>query len=410
MTRDTALEATIVAKYAGIAPLLNERTRRLWAATESRAIGYGGDALISAATGLARETIRNGREDLERGIEESWRIRRPGAGRPRLEALQPGLKEALERLVDPLTRGDPTSPLRWTCKSRAKLAAALARKGWRVSSTKVSHLLHELGYSLQSVRKSREGSTHPDRNAQFEYINATAASFLRRKEPVISVDTKKKELVGDFRNGGTEWEPKGAPEKVRVHDFPGDSVGKAIPYGVYDMGRNEAWVSVGRDHDTPEFAVASIRQWWKMMGKPVYPKAKAIFITADAGGSNGYRCRAWKVELQNLADELQLRVRVAHFPPGTSKWNKIEHRLFCHITENWRGKPLRTFESVVQLIGHTRTKAGLRVKAKLDTGKYPTGVVTSEAQMNGLALHHHAFRGEWNYELRPRAATSKLIT
>lgn len=402
MERDTELEATLVAKYAFIAPVLDERTRRLWAATESRAIGYGGDALVSAATGLARETIRSGRRELEQGVEATGRVRRAGAGRPRLEASQPGIKEALEQLVEPLTRGDPTSPLRWTCKSRAKLAAALAKKGWKVSSTKVSHLLHELGYSLQSVRKSREGASHPDRNAQFEHINATATAFLRRKQPVISVDTKKKELVGDFKNAGQEWHPKGAPEKVLVHDFPDDSVGKAIPYGVYDMARNEAWVSVGRDHDTPAFAVASIRQWWKMMGQPVYPSARELFITADAGGSNGYRSRAWKVELQDLADELKLRIVVSHFPPGTSKWNKIEHRLFCHITRNWRGKPLRTWETVVQLIGHTRTTTGLRVKTKLDPGKYPTGVVITKEQMERLQLVKHEFRGEWNYELRPR--------
>jgi transposase len=396
------LEATLVEKYAAIAPLLDERSRRLWAATESRAIGYGGDAVVSAATGLARATISLGRKELEAGVEVTGRVRRAGAGRPRLEKTQPGLKEALEELVEPLTRGDPTSPLRWTCKSRAKLAAALSKKGWRVSSTKVGRLLHELGYSLQSVRKSSEVASHPDRNAQFEHINAVADSFLRRGEPVISVDTKKKELVGNFKNAGQEWQPRATPERVLVHDFPQDSIGKAIPYGVYDMGRNEAWVSVGRDHDTPAFAVASIRQWWKMMGEAAYPDAEELFITADAGGSNGYRARAWKLELQALADELNLRICVSHFPPGTSKWNKIEHRLFCHITENWRGKPLRTFETVVQLIGHTRTAAGLRVKAKLDHGKYPTGIPITKAQMKDLVLHQHEFRGEWNYELHPR--------
>jgi hypothetical protein len=294
------------------------------------------------------------------------------------------------------------SPLRWTCKSRAKLAAALTKQGWKVSSTKVGRMLRDLGYSLQSVRKSTEGAAHPDRNAQFEHINATAAGFLQRRQPVISVDTKKKELVGDFKNAGKEWLPKGSPEKVLVHDFPDDSVGKAIPYGVYDMARNEAWVSVGRDHDTSAFAVASIRQWWKMMGQPAYPKAKELFITADAGGSNGYRTRAWKVELQDLADELNLRIHVSHFPPGTSKWNKIEHRLFCHITENWRGKPLRTFETVVNLIGHTSTATGLRVKAKLDKRTYPTGIEVTKAEMDRLDLHRHEFHGEWNYQLRPR--------
>ena len=407
MKRDLDLEAAIVEKYAAIAPVLDERARRLWAATESRAIGYGGDALVSAATGLARETIRNGRRELEQGVEVTGRVRRTGAGRPGIEQTQPGIKEALEQLVDPLTRGDPTSPLRWTCKSRAKLSAALSKRGWTVSSTTVGRLLHELGYSLQSVRKSREGESDPDRNAQFEHINATAEDFLRRKQPVISVDTKKKELVGEFKNGGREWQPRATPETALVHDFPTDAIGKAIPYGIYDMARNEAWVSVGRDHDTPAFAVASIRQWWKMMSQRAHPDAKELFITADAAGSNGYRSRAWKHELQKFADESQLRIRVSHFPPGTSKWNKIEHRLFCHITENWREKLLHTFETIVDLIGNTRTAAGLRVKAKLDKRKYPTGVVVTNAQMNALALTADSFRGEWNYELRPRP-TGKL--
>lgn len=402
MRRDTALEERIVAKYAAIAEVLDERARRLWAATESRDIGYGGDALVSAATGIARETIRKGRRQLEVGVKMEKRLRRPGAGRPRLVERQPGLKEALEALVEPLTRGDPMSPLRWTCKSKAKLAAALTKKGWRVSATTVGRMLHELGYSLQSVRKSREGTSHPDRNEQFEHINATASRFLRRRQPVISVDTKKKELVGDFKNAGKEWRPKSTPDKALVHDFPQDAIGKAIPYGVYDMARNEAYVNVGRDHDTPAFAVASIRRWWTTMGRPVYPTAKALYITADAGGSNGYRARAWKVELQKFADDFCLVVRVSHFPPGTSKWNKIEHRLFCHITENWRGKPLRTFETIVQLIGNVSTTTGLRVKAKLDKRKYPKGVVVTKAQMKELFLHKDDFHGDWNYELRPR--------
>jgi hypothetical protein len=400
--RNEDLEATIVAKFSVMAPVLDERARRLWAAAESVAIGYGGDALVSAATGLARETIRNGRRELARGVDATTRIRRAGAGRPRVNQTQPGLQAALEALVEPLTRGDPTSPLRWTCKSRAKLTAALTTQGWHVSSTTVGRLLNELGYRLRSVRKSREGTSHPDRNAQFEYINATAAGFLEGQQPVISVDTKKKELVGDFKNAGREWQPAGTPELVRVHDFPGDAIGKAIPYGVYDMARNEAWVSVGRDHDTPAFAVASIRQWWTMMGRQAYPNAEALLITADAGGSNGYRCRAWKMELQRLADGLGLCIHVSHFPPGTSKWNKIEHRLFCHITENWRGRPLRTFETIVELIGHTTTAAGLRVKAKLDKRRYATGRVVSRREMRELALHPHAFHGDWNYELRPR--------
>lgn len=373
----------------------------MWAATESRAIGYGGDSIVSEATGLARETIRKGRRELEEGGDYGDRIRRPGAGRPTLEQEQPGIKQALESLVEPLTRGDPTSPLRWTCKSKANLAAALSKKGWIVSASSVGRLLHELGYSLQSARKSLEVTSHPDRNAQFEYINATASRFLARGQPVVSVDTKKKELVGDFRNSGQEWQPKGAPEQVLVHDFP-DTAGKAIPYGVYDMAHDEAYVNVGRDHDTPAFAVASIRRWWLTMGQRRYPNGNELLITPDAGGSNGYRSRAWKLELQKFADEFGLHVCVSHFPPGTSKWNKIEHRLFCRITLNWRGKPLRTFETIVQLIGHTRTAKGMRVKAKLDNNQYPTGVVVTDKEMKSLNLHKHEFHGEWNYEIHPR--------
>jgi hypothetical protein len=404
MKRDLELEAMLVEKYAAVEGVLDERARRLWAAAESRAIGFGGDSVVSDATGLSRCTIRRGRREIESGVKVVKRIRGPGAGRPGIEQSQPGLKEALERLVDPLTRGDPESPLRWTCKSRAKLTAALTKTGWKVSSTTVGRLLNELGYRLQSVRKSTEGQSHPDRNAQFEHINATADDFLQRGQPVVSVDTKKKELVGDFKNPGREWQPKASPEKALVHDFPQDAAGKAIPYGVYDMGCNEAWVNVGRDHDTPGFAVASIRRWWNAMGKSRYRDAEELYITADAGGSNGYRSRAWKHELQKFADETGLQVHVSHFPPGTSKWNKIEHRLFCHITQNWRGKPLRTFETVVELIGNTRTAAGLRVKAKLDKRKYPKGVVTTNEDMAALSLHRHDFRGEWNYELHPRTS------
>ncbi len=317
--RDIELEATIVEKYSAVAPVLDERSRRRWAAAESVAIGYGGDALVSSATGLARETIRKGRREIARGDAPTDRIRRPGAGRPRIQQDQPGIQAALEALVDPLTRGDPTSPLRWTCKSRAKLAAALTEQGWRVSSTTVGRLLHRLGYRLQSPRKRQEGATHPDRNAQLEHINQIADKHLSAGEPVISVDTKKKELVGNFKNGGREWQPKGTPPAVLVHDFPTDAEGKAIPYGVYDMARNEAFVSVGWDHDTPAFAVASIRHWWHQMGCGAYPEATTLFITADAGGSNGYRSRAWKHELQQLADETGLTIEVSHFPPGTSK-------------------------------------------------------------------------------------------
>ena len=294
------------------------------------------------------------------------------------------------------------SPLRWTCKSRAKLAAALAQQGWRVSSTTVGRLLNQLGYRLQAPRKRLEGTTHPDRNAQFEYLNATADCFLQHHQPVISVDTKKKELVGNFRNVGREWQPMGVPEAVHVHDFQTDSCGKAIPYGVYDMARNEAWVSVGQDHDTPAFAVASIRHWWQSLGHRAYPQATDLFITADAGGSNGYRSRAWKVELQQFADETRLGIHVSHLPPGTSKWNKIEHRLFCHITANWRGTALQTFETIVDRIGNTRTATGLRVHAQLDPGQYPTGAKVTTSQMDTLALVPDSFHGEWNYSLLPR--------
>lgn len=397
----------LVEKYVAVSSALDERGRRLWAAAESRAIGYGGDAVVSAATGLARQTIRSGRSEIEAGVEATGRIRRSGGGRRRLQDVQPGLEAALERLVDPATRGNPMSPLRWTCKSRAKLAAALSREGWSVSSTSVGRMLNKLGYRLQSARKRNEGASHPDRNAQFEHINATAERFLASGQPVVSVDTKKKELIGDFKNGGREWQPKGAPERVLVHDFPQEAVGKAVPYGVYDMGRNEAWVSVGRSHDTPQFAVASIRQWWQSMGRRAYPGAKTLFITADAGGSNGYRSRVWKHELQKFADQANLRIRVSHFPPGTSKWNKIEHRLFCHITQNWRGKPLRTFETVVETIGSTRTAVGLRVEAKLDNKTYLKGITVTQQEMDDLSLTRNDFRGEWNYEIEPRTKLAR---
>lgn len=402
MKRNLDLEAILVEKYATVSPVLDERGRRLWAAAESRAIGYGGDSVVSAATGLARQTIRAGRSEIERGVEVTGRVRRPGGGRKCLCVRQPGMEAALERLVDPATRGDPMSPLRWTCKSRAKLAAALSQEGWSVSSTSVGRMLNKQGYRLQSARKRNEGMSHPDRNAQFEHINATAEKFLCQGQPVISVDTKKKELVGDFKNNGREWQPKGRPERVLVHDFPQDAIGKAVPYGVYDLARNEAWVNVGQSHDTPQFAVASIRQWWHSMGKHAYPGAHTLFITADAGGSNGYRSRVWKHELQKFADDENLRIQVSHFPPGTSKWNKIEHRLFCHITQNWRGKPLRTFETIVETIGNTRTKAGLRVKARLDTGTYNKGVGVTKEEMASLSLSRDDFRGEWNYELYSR--------
>ena len=402
MRRNLSLEAILVEKYSAVSPVLDERGRRLWAAAESRAIGYGGDSVVSSATGLARETIRIGRSEIEHGVELSGRVRRVGGGRPSLEALQPGLAKALEQLVSPVTRGDPMSPLRWTCKSRANLAGALCQEGWRISSISVGRALNQLGYRLQAVCKRNEGMSNPDRDAQFEHINATAEEFHAQKQPVISVDTKKKELVGDFKNGGREWQPKGTPECALVHDFPQDAIGKAVPYGVYDMGRNEACVNIGQSSDTPQFAVASIRRWWSSMGQEAYPDARALFITADAGGSNGYRSRVWKHELQKFSDEANLSIHVSHFPPGTSKWNKIEHRLFCHITKNWRGKPLRTFETVVELIGSTRTQTGLVVKATLDERTYQKRVAVTKEQMNALQLQRNEFRGEWNYQLHPR--------
>jgi Rhodopirellula transposase DDE domain len=402
MKRDLKLEETIRTKYQALERALNERARRLWAATESSSIGYGGDALVASATGLARETIREGRKELKRGEAGRGRQRRPGGGRKALVVRQEGWVEALERMVSPTTRGDPMSPLQWTSKSTRNLATELQREGYRVSYVSVGKKLHELGYSLHALRKNLEGAEHPDRNEQFEYITAMVGDFQARKQPVISVDTKKKELVGRFRNAGREWQPKGRPEEVNVHDFPNEALGKAIPYGIFDMSRNEAWVSVGRAHDTPAFAVASIGQWWKTMGRPAYPRAKELLITADAGGSNGYRARAWKIELQRLADETGVRIHVCHFPPGTSKWNKIEHRLFCHITQNWRGKPLTSFETVVNLIGSTRTTKGLRVKARLDKRQYPTGIEITKAEMKSLALRRDDFHGDWNYVLEPR--------
>jgi Rhodopirellula transposase DDE domain len=404
MRHDVELERILCEKYLALEGALDERARRLWAATESRAVGYGGDAIVASATGLARATIRAGRKELERGEMARGRQRRPGGGRKTLTATEEGWVEALERMVAPSTRGDPMSPLRWTCKSTRKLAAELRRQGFHVSHTSVGRKLHALGYSLHALRKNREGAMHPDRNAQFEYIGAMVEDFQACNQPVISVDTKKKELVGNFKNGGREWQRKGQPQEVNIHDFPEDALGKAIPYGVFDVTRNEAWVSVGRDHDTPAFAVASIRQWWKTMGRPAYPRATKLLITADAGGSNGYRTRAWKLELQGLADEIGLRIQVCHFPPGTSKWNKIEHRLFCHITQNWRGKPLTSFETVVNLIGRTRTTKGLRVQARLDKRRYPTGTEITNTDMERLALHCHPFHGDWNYQLEPRCS------
>jgi transposase len=397
------------AKFAALDPLWDERTRRRWAAVEARAIGRGGIARVAEATGLSRATIRAGLQELDAPITSdprrasSERVRRPGGGRRPLADRAPRLLRSLESLVDPVTRGDPMSPLRWTCKSAARLAAELQNQGQAISERTVNRLLHELGYSLQSNRKTLEGCHHPDRDAQFQYINRRVKAFQRQGQPVVSVDTKKKELVGQFRNGGREWQPTGQPEPVKVHDFPDEELGKVIPYGVYDMATNRGWVSVGVDHDTAEFAVETLRRWWQHMGRPAYPQATCLLIMADGGGSNGSRCRLWKVELQKLADEIGLRITVCHFPPGTSKWNKIEHRMFCHITENWRGRPLVSREVVVNLIGHTTTKTGLEIRSELDENRYPTGREVTEQQMDGLALKREKFHGEWNYTIEPRS-------
>ena len=402
MPRHTDEETQVREKWRLLEPTMDERARRLWAGTEAGALGYGGVAAVARATGMAISTVRKGRDEARAGARRAdvVQVRRSTGKRP-LETLRPDVWPAIERLIDPVTRGDPESPLRWTCKSTVVIADELARQGITVSDRTVAKLLREHGYSLQAPNKAVEGNQHPDRDAQFRHINATAETCLATGVPVISVDTKKKELVGNFKNGGREWQPKDEPELVDVHDFPQDAVGKAIPYGVYDLGANDGFVSVGVDHDTPVFAVTTIKAWWQRVGASRYPNARELFITADAGGSNGHRSHVWKYELQRLADETGLSIRVSHFPPGTSKWNKIEHRLFCHITQNWRGKPLRTWETVVELIGNTRTTAGLQVRSQLDPGTYPTGVVFSKAEMNALNLVKHPFQGEWNYELRP---------
>jgi hypothetical protein len=399
---------TIAAKFAILKPLLDERARRLWAAVEARALGRGGISQVAEATGLARATVRAGLQELALPSTAPVpqtppeRLRRPGGGRKPLGTRDPHLVQALETLVDPVTRGDPMSLLRWTCKSAAKLATALQAQGHAVSERTVNRLLHDLGYRLQSNRKTLEGGHHPDRDAQFQYIHRRAKVFQKQGQPVISVDTKKKELVGQYRNGGQEWQLQGQPEEVNVYDFPDKELGKIIPYGVYDEATNTGWVSVGVDHDTAEFAVETIRRWWRHMGSQVYPKAKRILITADGGGSNGSRCRLWKVELQRFAGESGLAISVCHFPLGTSKWNKIEHRMFCHITENWRGRPLVSREVVVNLIGHTTTKTGLTIRSELDENIYPTGREVTEQQMENLAIHRDKFHGEWNYTIRPK--------
>lgn len=395
-------EAEIGRKYRALASTMNERMCRLWAGTEARALGHGGIAVVARATGLARNTIQRGlRELVKPGRVQSDRVRRPGGGRKRATVLDPHLPGALEALVEPGARGDPESPLRWTCKSTRHLAAELTAQGHAVSHVVVAHLLDTLGYSLQANRKTQEGTNHPDRDAQFAYIHTTIAAQLRRGHPAISVDTKKKELVGRFKNGGREWRSKGDPEPVKVHDFLDPALGKAVPYGVYDLGRNAGWVSVGVDHDTAAFAVATIRRWWRTMGRRRYPHATSLLILADSGGSNGARVRLWKWELQRFATQSGLTITVCHLPPGTSKWNKIEHRLFAFISQNWRGQPLLTHATIVQLIAATRTQTGLTVRCALDTHVYPKAVKVTATQMASIQLTPHPFHGDWNYTIRP---------
>jgi len=407
---DAAVIERIRRKYQALAGVMDERVRRHWAAAEAMELAWGGVSCVASATGLSRTTITAGIKELKaREASENYpdaNIRRPGGGRKRLEVVDPGLLAALDALVDPVTRGHPESPLRWTCKSTRRLAAELCRQHHAVSDRTVAALLVQTGYSLQANRKTREGKGHPDRNAQFEYINRQVQAMQRRGQPVVSVDTKKKELVGEYKNPGQEWLPQGQPQEVKTHDFPDPKQGKAIPYGVYDLANNQGWVSVGIDHDTAQFAAQSILRWWEDMGAKRFPRAKELMITADGGGSNGSRNRLWKVALQNLANKLQMRLRVRHFPPGTSKWNKIEHRLFCFVTSNWRGQPLTTYQAIVNLIANTTTKTGLLVRAALDTNQYEIGIKVSDEELARVRLAPDTFHGEWNYSIAPTKTRS----
>jgi len=397
-------------RFASLEPFLDERQRRLHAAAEAKALGYGGVSAVARATGVSRRAIGIGLQELGDPAASSVKhIRKAGGGRKRTVAKDATLVRDLEQLVEPVSRGDPESPLRWTCKSVRRLAAELNRQGHQVSHRLVAELLQDLGYSLQANRKTREGTSHPDRDAQFMHINAQVQAYQSDGQPVISVDTKKKELIGDFKNGGRELRPKGDPEAVRVHDFVIPELGKATPYGVYDVSHNVGWVNVGIDHDTASFAVESIRRWWYLMGRPLYPDARQLLITADGGGSNGSRLRLWKVELQKLADETGLEIAVCHLPPGTSKWNKIEHRLFAYISQNWRGKPLISHEVIVNLIAATTTKTGLKVRCQLDTQLYPKGTVVSDDELAQVNLQPDDFHGEWNYIISPRTKSVDTV-
>jgi len=405
--RDATIVERIRRQYESLSPIMDERMRRQWAGAEARGLGWGGVTTVSLATGLARNTVAAGMADLSQRSGQppeagGLRIRRPGGGRKRLTQTDPELPEVLRALVDPATRGHPQSPLLWSSKSTSKLAAELARQGHPVSDRTVATLLKAEHYSLQANRKTQEGSSHPDRDAQFGYINQQAILALKEGRPVVSVDTKKKELVGEFRNSGQEWHPRGKPQMVNVHDFPDPKMGKAIPYGVYDLANNEGWVSVGTNHDTAEFAAASIGRWWREMGRQRFPNARRLMITADGGGSNSSRSRLWKVALQDLADELKLELQVCHFPPATSKWNKIEHKLFCFITKNWRGRPLTSYQAIVNLIASTTSTRGLTVRAALDEHEYPTGRKVTDKELAAVNCTPAEFHGEWNYTIRPR--------
>lgn len=396
--------AELAEKFRSVWPLLDERTRRIMAANEAMALGYGGISLVHRASGLSRKAIMKGIQEIQLGSTPGeGRIRRSGAGRKPITLADPELVETLEALIDEQTRGDPESPLRWICMSTRAIAKQLDRQRHPVSHTKVAQILHDLDYSLQSNRKTEEGKDHPDRDAQFRHISAAVKRHLARSLPVISVDTKKKELIGNYHNAGQQWRPAKNPRKVQGHDFPGPDVPRAYPYGIYDLGRNAGFVNVGTDHDTGAFAVASIRGWWRHEGRRLYPKADKLLITADGGGSNGWRLRLWKFELQKLADQTGLSLSVCHFPPGTSKWNKIEHRLFSFISSNWRGEPLRDYETIVKLIAKTTTAKGLEVTCRLDRRKYPTGRKVTDEEMQHVNIKRNKFHGEWNYVIKPRA-------
>lgn len=407
MMNKNQIEQNVRRKYEALLPIMDERMRRCWAATEAKTIGYGGVSIVSRATGLSRNTIISGFQTnktssipIENQVNKR-RIRRKGGGRKPIDISDSTITKSLEALVDPVTRGDRESPLRWTCKSTRKLAKELHKQGHQIGERTVSRVLKAKGYSLQSNQRSQEGNQHPDRNAQFEYIDKKVLSFQQRNQPVVSVDTKKKELVGNFANAGQEWQPQGNPEQVNVPDFPDPELGKAIPYGAYDVTRNQGWVSVGIDQDTANFTMATLLHWWEQMGCRVYPHAHELLITADSGGSNSSRSRLWKVALQELADKIRLKISVCHFPPGTSKWNKIEHRMFSHITENWRGRPLVNLEVIVNLIGNTTTEKGLKINAELDSKKYELGIKVTDEEFANINIKQDKFHGEWNYRILP---------